>query len=476
MNYNVLTEPWIPARLLDGSIKEYGVLDLLENAHNLVEITDAMPNYEFGMYRFLFVFLMDAYHPKRQRDIRVLLEKGAFDMDLIRRYVEECNQDGERFDLLDEVHPFLQQAEGWENAGEKSPANLNPVMPSGNNHVHFDHTLESKTILSLKEAAKALCAVNLFSTAGVQGYPSTPSGAPPLYSIVKGDNLFQTLLFGTVPSNVFEQYDHPGPVWRFNENIVSKKKIASTSLLFGLQFPCRRIRIKSSDGQVSSILYEQGMNYDNYEAWIDPFVTYMQGKQGRTNLKPNLDKENWRNLDAILNMENGGAYVIRQANEITENNVLKLVTYSAVTNQMNYLDLQRGEYIVPKQIVDNKSCYDFMCNLLLITEEKGKKLSGNLFLLQKALNRVDGATASERSRTMERYYFRCRQAFFTKINSIDVNSTEEFKQMQESWVLLVESILWSEYNQFVDRLGGESSLYLKAEKIKQSLSERRKNK
>ena len=470
MNYNVLTEPWIPARLPDGSIREYGVLDLLEHAHELVEITDAMPNYEFGMYRFLFVFLMDAYHPKRQRDIRALLEEGSFDMELIRGYVEECNRDGERFDLLDETHPFMQQAEGWgEKTEEKSSANLNPVMPSGNNHVHFDHTLESRTVMTLKEAAKALCAVNLFSTAGVQGYPSTPSGAPPIYTIVKGDNLFQTLLLGTVPCNMFEQYDQPCPVWRYNENITPKEKIAATSLLFGLQFPCRRVRIICKDGQVSSVLYEQGMNYENYEAWTDPFVTYTQGKKGRSNLKPNLDKENWRNLDAILNTEDGGAYVIGQADNITENNALTLITYSAVTNQMNYLDLQRGEYLVPRSIVESRSCYDFMCKLLQTTEEEGKQLSGNLFQLQKAFNRVDGATSSERTRAMERFYFRCRQAFFTEMDRIEEISTEDFSQMQDSWGDLLKSIRWSEYNQFVDRLGGDSRMYLTAEMMKKQL-------
>ena len=161
--------------------------------------------------------------------------------------------------------------------------------------------------------------------------------------------------------------------------------------------------------------------------------------------------------------------MIGQADKITENSALTLITYSAVTNQMNYLDLQRGEYVVPRSVVENRSCYDFMCTLLQTTEDEGKKLSGNLFQLQKALNREDGATASERTRAMERYYFRCRQAFFTEMERIDENNKGDFSRMQESWEELLRKIRWSEYNRFVDRLGGDSRFYLTAEMMKKQL-------
>ena len=466
MNYNVLTEPWIPARHPDGSVREYGVLDLLEHAHELTEITDAMPNYEYGMYRFLFVFLMDAFHPKRQRDIRALLEKGSFDMDVIREYVDRCNQDGERFDLLDEKHPFMQQADGWDKAERKSPANLNPALPSGNNHVHFDHTMESTSSMTLKEAAKALCAINLFCAAGVQGYPSTPSGAPPVYTIVKGETLFQTLTFGMVPSVLFEPYDHPGAVWREEVLVIPKEKVASVSLLYGLLFPCRRVRLRVQAETVYAVDFEQGMNYENYEAWKDPFVTYAQGKQGRTNLKPNMDKENWRNLGTILNKTDGAPYVVLQSAEMTEASHIVLVTYSAVTNQMNYLDLQRGEYVVPISVLNNNLYYDHLCRMIQSTEKHGGDLSKNIYFLQKALNRTDGAEASERTRTMERYYFRCRQAFFEEMDQIPSLDSSKLNDAEDKWETRINGIRWSEYHQFVNRLGTDSRLYLEAEKIK----------
>ena len=466
MNFNVLTEPWIPARLPDGSIREYGVLELLEHAHELVEITDAMPNYEFGMYRFLFVFLMDAYRPKRQRDIRNLLESGHFDMDVIQTYVEECNRNGERFDLLDEWHPFLQQATGWEeNTEEKSPANLNPALPSGNNHVHFDHTVEADSVMSPSEAVKALCAINLFSAAGVQGYPSTPSGAPPVYTIVQGNNLFETLSFGMVPSQLLDRYDDPPAVWRYNGAIQAKNKTASTSLLFGLMFPCRRIRLCSlKDGLVTGILFEQGMNYENYDAWTDPYVTYTEGKKGRQNLKPNMDKENWRNLGTILNTDNGAPYVITQAVGFDTLQVLTLITYSAVTNQMNYLDLQRGNYCVPVSFVESPILFQFLCSLLENVETEGDRLSKSIYILQKDLGSTEGASAAERTRTINRFYFRCKKTFFEFIDR--TLKEDDIASLSEEWQHMIRTVRWLEYNTFVDRLGNSSRMMLEAERVK----------
>jgi hypothetical protein len=73
VKFNVLTEPWIPARDKQGNVREMGILEVLEKAVELTEITDAMPHYEYGMYRMLFVFLMDVYRSRKEDDIEDLL-------------------------------------------------------------------------------------------------------------------------------------------------------------------------------------------------------------------------------------------------------------------------------------------------------------------------------------------------------------------------------------------------------------------
>lgn len=68
MSFDVLAEPWIPVRDQEG-IHDVSVLQALEHATEYLEISDVSPQYEFGIYRMLFAFLMDAYRPSRQWDI-----------------------------------------------------------------------------------------------------------------------------------------------------------------------------------------------------------------------------------------------------------------------------------------------------------------------------------------------------------------------------------------------------------------------
>ena len=71
-SFQILTQPWIPVKELDGSMKELSLLETLERAHLLSEIQDPSPMVEYSVYRFLIVFLMDMLRP----DIHLFLTSG----------------------------------------------------------------------------------------------------------------------------------------------------------------------------------------------------------------------------------------------------------------------------------------------------------------------------------------------------------------------------------------------------------------
>ena len=82
-------------------------------------------------------------------------------MEKISNYIAECNLNGERFDLFDQEHPFLQiPLKEWENAEGVPVANMINFRPHGNNHIHFDHTLDREQVIDYKEAAKLLCSLS----------------------------------------------------------------------------------------------------------------------------------------------------------------------------------------------------------------------------------------------------------------------------------------------------------------------------
>ncbi len=480
MSYNVFHEPWIPVRDKNGCIQHLGIWELFRQAQDLKEITDPMPHYEYGIYRLLFTMLMDIYQPERESDIVELLSAGRFDMDKVSAYIERCNENGERFDLFDEKHPFMQcGADQWSDGTKlKSAANLNPVLPSGNNHIHFNHSLEADTALDIPEAVKALCSINIFSTSGAQGYPSTPSGAPPVYSIAVGSCLFETLVYGMVPGRKYEHYADIPPYWRWNGETEAKKEVAGTSLLFGLTFPCRRIRLlENGNGKISSVYFEQGMNYVNYPAWEDPYVTYYHTKENvRANIKPIMDKESWRNLGSILDNRGSkaGTYVVKQYFSITENDKIHLNTYEVPTKKAAYLDIRKGEYVLPTRLVENQAVFSVVQEALESAEASARGLRVVVKELQKELGQDEknGSMTAERERAVRRFLGKAKQHFFDWFcPELEKASMEEAEpdacdNCMKQWKKTMQNFKWDEYDNFIERIGVSAKVLFKAESVK----------
>ena len=198
-SFDILTEPWIPVVEPGGGQRELGLLDVLERAHTFQAVRDASPLVEYSLYRFLILFLMDALRPEDGFSLSELLEEGCFAPDTIRSYVSLCRSEGVSFDLFDRERPFLQTNYRPEWDREPKPVStLNYAIPHGNNHIHFDHQRE-QIAYTPGQALRMLLAAQIFCTAGAQGYPSNVNGAPPWFSLICGENLFETLVFSMGP-------------------------------------------------------------------------------------------------------------------------------------------------------------------------------------------------------------------------------------------------------------------------------------
>ena len=169
---------------------------------------------------------------------------------MIQEYITECEQEGVRFDLFDPERPFLQTTyrKDWDRE-PKSVTVLDYSIPNGNNHIHFDHKRVSAAYTP-GEALRMLLAAQIFCTAAAQGYPSNVNGAPPWFTLIQGQNLFETLVFGMLETDRIElPLDCPPVLWRNFNEVTPKQKVARTSWLFGMYFPARRIHlIPSEDG------------------------------------------------------------------------------------------------------------------------------------------------------------------------------------------------------------------------------------
>lgn len=376
-SFNVLDESWIPVVTLEGDKELLGIRETLRRAPELKEISVVSPLEEFSVYRFLSVFLMDALRPKRTSAIKNLLKQGKFDMEKIEDYISLCESEGVSFDLFDEKRPFMQSAYVKEWDKEPKPVcSIDCFLPSGNNHLHFEHGCVGEKSIPLDKAARLLLAIQQFCTAGAQGYPSGVNASPPYFGVVKSENLFEILAYTLLPLQSIEiPFDEPPVIWREGEPVESKRTVGQTSWLRGMLFPARRVSlIPPSDGEMISRIYlSQGENFVNKDTWTDPFVTYRVQDTGRFPLRPKGEKPVWRSMYEIVGSL-GRSQLLQQYLSVADEPYAKLTLYGVETSQASYLDIMRHDIRFHKSITER----DEVVQLLMKCVKTAERLAGKL--------------------------------------------------------------------------------------------------
>lgn len=305
-SFNVLTEPWIPVtRLEDGSRDELGILTCLEQAHELRDIRDPAPIVEFGMYRLLVAFMLDALilakrRPEDPLDLEMLIESTRFDSGVIKDYANQC---GDVFDLFHPERPFLQT--NMEGAKPKPLAGMFPATPSGTNANHWHHKHEDSLRVPVQEAARLLTTISPFMTAGGAGLSPSINGAPAIYALPTGRNLFETIVLNVPLRNNQERGD--GAVaWRSRQSPGQERSQATTTE--ALTWRPRQIQLvpEIGDGnnvRVCAMRFERGDS--TRVAWIDASLAYRYSKDKVTPIRMRESRPLWRDAGPLVLLNDG---------------------------------------------------------------------------------------------------------------------------------------------------------------------------
>ncbi len=247
-SYNLLCLPWIPVVWRDDAAEpkepKIGIREALQRAPEIRCISHTSPFIEFGLYRLLITVVLDAYIVAGKRPtigkMRQMLSDGMFDDCVIGDYQEKYEQgfelwgDGERFMQVTAV------------PGSADPvAKMVAPIPSGTKVTHWQHTLASDIALDEAEAAQELCACNPFCFDYAPSDVCTLAGDPPLYVLVQGESLLETLVLNlprpsgrvTVASEAAA-----GPRWRTEVGNANQVPSAPT-ICQGWTWPVRKIRL-----------------------------------------------------------------------------------------------------------------------------------------------------------------------------------------------------------------------------------------
>lgn len=420
--FNVLTEGWIPVIYPDGRRDELGVLDVLSSAHNLHEISCAETLEEFGAYRFLSIFLMDALRPKKISDIRAMTAAGHFDMAKIQAYTQQCKGEGVTFDLFSDDCPFLQCASMRDSGEQEKPvAELVCTQASGDSHPHFCHN-PVKT-LTPQRAIRTLITTYLFSTAKAQDYPSSVYGAPPYFSIIRGKNLYETLVNLLIPTDLIDiPFDAPPVLWRRTTDVVPKKHISDTSWLQGMLFPVRKVLLIPNDaGNVVGIYMKQGENCKPENGWRDPHASYLAGKKGPVVYRPKGYAPLWKNVCSIANVPTGLASTALQLyRRLHETGLINMSLYGVETEDAKYIAVHYHDLTFPLQITNQ-----FQNEMLAYCVTAAETVKKNITY---ALEKLAKFNATEIRNATTAHGSLCEKAFFDACMSLgtanaDIHST-----------------------------------------------------
>lgn len=298
-SFDALREPWIPViRRAGGPVEELGILPCLADAADIIEIRDPSPIVEFGLYRLLGAFVLDSLieagrRPGDPDDLADLLGDGRFDMALIDSYVSSC---GAVFDLFHPEKPFLQTAMAVGN--KTSIASIYPLPPSGTNPLHWFHQYEGDLSVSPPEATRLLTTIAPFMTQGGQGKSPSINGAPGLYTLPIGRNLFETILINT-PLRDNDSGD--GRIaWR-DARIPGSVRNQAT-MVEALTWRPRKVRFipeEYPDGtRVRWMGFEKG---DKAELeWVDPNLAYRYMDDKVSPVRMREGRPVWRDAGALL--------------------------------------------------------------------------------------------------------------------------------------------------------------------------------
>lgn len=313
---NVITDKWIRVQNLDGFIEMIGIREAIVNAekYRCIAMADEDPMYEYCVYRLLGGFVQAAYHIDRQ--IEWLEDSIPFDASTFDAYVAKCEGNGTSFDVFDKEKPFMQLnwnqlpdsakkyidmplAETKQKGKAEKPSNfIKPVskislydvsatnrifgFQLGKNarkyrqaHKNADTAVENQCELSKRDFFLNLLVTQLGLTpAGSSASVTKRTGSGPVYFVIQGKNLWETLLL-----NCGDKYDGV-PIWEWTIYAPEMFCVKNNGWLTDLFIPCRNIRYGSisEDGMVTTVYFEDrkfkeyknGIKLDSVKTANDP--------------------------------------------------------------------------------------------------------------------------------------------------------------------------------------------------------------
>ena len=212
--YNLLDEPWIPVRLVDGTITDVGLLELLRRTTDIADLACELPTQSIAIQRLILAIAYRVATPRDARDWARQWDDGAPTEQMIE-YLERWR---DRFYLFGGRFPFMQVADL--RTAKDSVSGLEKLIADVPNGEQFFTTRHGRALACIpaSEAARWLVHAQAYDPSGIRsgavgdsqvkggkGYPIGPAWCGHLGLVwLKGKDLDETLILNLIPAGTAE--------------------------------------------------------------------------------------------------------------------------------------------------------------------------------------------------------------------------------------------------------------------------------
>jgi len=324
--FDLLDEPWITVRLLNGRVEDVSLLDAFRRADEIRELGGELPTQSFALLRLLLAILYRAIDEGSLTETRWA---GLWENGIPVAEVEDyLSRHRDRFDLLDPERPFFQVAGLRTGKDEiRDVVQLIFDLPS-NNRLFTTRAGSGIERLSFAEAARWVVNAQALDPSGIKsgavgdsrvqggkGYPIGIAWAGLIGGVfAEGASLRETLLLNLVGRSPYLDLDRAEddlPPWERTEldGPAERADAEPTGPVSLYTWQSRRIRLVSDGSGVVGSLVANGdrltpQNLQRYEpmtAW-----RYSEPQSKKAGVPTYMPREHqpgralWRGIAALL--------------------------------------------------------------------------------------------------------------------------------------------------------------------------------
>ncbi|MGK2885207.1 MAG: type I-E CRISPR-associated protein Cse1/CasA [Rhodococcus sp. (in: high G+C Gram-positive bacteria)] len=324
-SFNLVDEPWIPVRAVDGSSQAMSIGGVLGQSRKIAAVLGDVPTQAFAIQRLLIAIIRRAveWGDDPVATWTRIWDTGALPAEQIDRYLAGVRA---RFDLLDPAKPFYQVPSFESNKGDYKPISLLiSDVPSGEKYF-TTRAGSGAAKLSLAETARWVVHCQAFDFSGIKtgdprdprtksgkGYPIGVAWAGQLGGVLfEGQSLFETLMLNTVlkTSDASTVLAQDLPVWeRPHYSVCERGDGTPSGPVDLLTWQSRRIHVKYEDRFAVGVLVGNGDPIQSHNRQAIEFMTRwrfseVQSKKfGEPRYFPKTfspDRAMWRGVEGLL--------------------------------------------------------------------------------------------------------------------------------------------------------------------------------